>query len=91
MVAGDVLQSDSLSEALKGVHTAYYLVHSMGAANDFEDEDRTAARNFAEAARQNGVAVLSTWAALAKRIGSCPSIFEAATRLARFFANPWRK
>lgn len=55
IVAGDVLQPDTLTAALCGVTTAYYLVHSMGAGKDFEDEDRIAARNFAAAARQNGV------------------------------------
>ena len=55
VVAGDVLQSETLQAALHGVETAFYLVHSMGTGNDFEDEDRIAARNFAEAAKQNGV------------------------------------
>jgi uncharacterized protein YbjT (DUF2867 family) len=55
VVAGDVLDEGSLKEGLRGVHTAYYLVHSMGARRDFEAEDRRAARNFAEAAREAGV------------------------------------
>ena len=37
---GDVLDRSSLDEALLGVDTAYYLVHSMGTARDFEQEDR---------------------------------------------------
>ena len=41
--------------ALAGVHTAYYLVHSMGSSGKFEEEDRRAARNFAASARQAGV------------------------------------
>jgi uncharacterized protein YbjT (DUF2867 family)/tryptophan-rich sensory protein len=55
VVAGDVLRAESLAPALEGIDTAYYLVHSMGTGNDFEDEDRQAARNFAQAARQCGV------------------------------------
>jgi uncharacterized protein YbjT (DUF2867 family) len=55
VVAGDVLDPGSLHAALAGVHTAYYLVHSMGSAGSFEEEDRRAARNFAEAARDCGV------------------------------------
>ncbi len=55
IVAGDVLQIESLRTALAGIDTAYYLVHSMGTGKDFEDEDRLAARNFAEAARFCGV------------------------------------
>ncbi len=55
LVAGDVLDKSTLIPALQGIHTAYYLVHSMGAAGDFEDEDRKAARNFGAAAYQAGV------------------------------------
>lgn len=55
VVAGDVLQIESLQRALAGIDTAYYLVHSMGTGKDFEDEDRVAARNFAQASRECGV------------------------------------
>ena len=52
---GDLLEPASLPEALAGVDTAFYLVHSMGAGPDFEERDRRAARNFAAAARESGV------------------------------------
>src|SRR6185437_14468727 len=57
VVRGDVLDRRSLEVALRGVHTAYYLVHLMSGAGskDFEREDRQAARNFAGAAREAGV------------------------------------
>ena len=55
VIAGDCFQPSSLSAAMADVHTAYYLVHSMGSAGDFEEEDRQAARNFAAAAREAGV------------------------------------
>ena len=47
VVKGDVLDPASLAGALHGVHTAYYLVHSMSGSKDFEREDRQAAANFA--------------------------------------------
>ena len=56
IVEGDVLDRASLDRALHGVHTACYLVHSMGGSGDFEELDRRAAINFAEAARAAGVA-----------------------------------
>jgi len=56
VVEGDVLDRASLGAALRGVHTACYLVHSMGGGGDFEDLDRRAALNFAEAACEAGVA-----------------------------------
>ncbi|MGE5199571.1 MAG: SDR family oxidoreductase, partial [Rhodospirillaceae bacterium] len=55
VVRGDVLDPASLHDALSGIDTAYYLVHSMGASTDFEGLDRAAARNFGEAARAAGV------------------------------------
>jgi len=55
VVAGDALVADSLTAAMEGIDTAYYLVHSMGSSGSFEDEDRVAARNFAAAARDSGV------------------------------------
>ena len=55
VVEGDVLAPDSLAAAMQGVHTAYYLVHSLGTKQDFERDDRQAAANFASAARTAGV------------------------------------
>jgi uncharacterized protein YbjT (DUF2867 family) len=55
VVRGDVLDAPSLDEALRGVHTAYYLVHLMSESKDFENEDRQAATNFAQAAKKAGV------------------------------------
>jgi uncharacterized protein YbjT (DUF2867 family) len=57
IVAGDVLDAESLDEPLAGVDLAYYLVHSMGRGGDsgFAERDRQGARNFAEAAKRAGV------------------------------------
>jgi uncharacterized protein YbjT (DUF2867 family) len=55
VVEGDVLDPESLEVAFRGVHTACYLVHSMGGAGDFEELDRRAARNVAQAAQAAGV------------------------------------
>ena len=55
IVRGNVLDATSLDEALRGVHTAYYLVHLMSGSKDFEKEDRQAATNFAQAAKKAGV------------------------------------
>jgi len=55
VVAGDVLDAASVRVAMEGVHTAYYLVHSMASAGSFEEEDRVASRVFGDAAREAGV------------------------------------
>ncbi len=55
VVRGDVLDRESLQTALGGVDVAYYLVHSMVSKGSFEEDDRRAARNFAETAKAAGV------------------------------------
>jgi uncharacterized protein YbjT (DUF2867 family) len=55
IVPGDVLNVASLEAAMQGVQTAYYLVHLMSGAKDFEVQDRQAASNFAQAARKAGL------------------------------------
>ena len=55
VVAGDVLNGPSLDLALQGVRIAYYLVHSMGSDDSFEEADRIAAQNFGRAAKAAGV------------------------------------
>jgi uncharacterized protein YbjT (DUF2867 family) len=55
VVQGDVLEAASLDAALEGVHTAYYLVHSMADEGDFAERERRGARNFAASARRAGV------------------------------------
>jgi len=55
VVTGDVLDFGSLKAAVCGVSVAYYLVHSMGSAGSFVENDRQAARNFGAAAKAAGV------------------------------------
>ncbi len=52
---GDLLEAGSFDSALEGTDAAYYLVHSMQAGEDFEQRDRRAAGNFADAAGEAGV------------------------------------
>ncbi|MGE5073917.1 MAG: DUF2867 domain-containing protein [Anaerolineae bacterium] len=51
----DVHLSGSLDAALAGVHTAYYLVHSMASGRGYTRVELEAARLFAEAAERAGV------------------------------------
>ncbi len=52
---GDTFDLKALSQALQGVDTAYYLIHSMRAGKDYEDRDRRSAENFRDACIQAGV------------------------------------
>lgn len=55
IVEGDTFQQEALDKAMKGIDTAYYLIHSMGAEKDFKDLDRKSAENFRDAAIRAGV------------------------------------
>jgi uncharacterized protein YbjT (DUF2867 family) len=60
IVRGDLIEKESIQEALKGIHSAFYLVHSMGGKSivrnmEFIEKDRKAARNFIMTADQEGV------------------------------------
>ena len=53
---GDLLEPDTLGEALEGIDRAFYLVHSMeDHGGDFRERDRRAAANFAVAAAAAGL------------------------------------
>jgi len=49
------LDHRSLAPSMAGVHTAYYLIHSMGSPGQFDQEDRQAAQNFADLACELGI------------------------------------
>ncbi len=55
VAVGNALDIESLNEALTGIETAYYLIHSMGDDEDFEQTDRRAAENFAKACSEQNV------------------------------------
>lgn len=56
IVRGEALDKASLGRALSGVDTAYYLIHSLLLGpEEFESADILAAKNFREAAAEQGV------------------------------------
>ncbi len=55
IVTCDVLKTDSLQPAFEGVHTAYYLIHSMDEGKTHGELDRQTAFRFSEQARLAGV------------------------------------
>jgi uncharacterized protein YbjT (DUF2867 family) len=56
VVQGDAVSGRGLERALKGIDVAYFLIHSMEPSSDgpFNVRDRSAAENFARAARAAG-------------------------------------
>src|SRR5262245_54470499 len=55
IVFGDLLNQESLHSAMRGIDTAYYLVHSMAEGRDLADSQRISASNCGDAARCAGV------------------------------------
>ena len=83
VVAGDLLDRNSLCNSFVDVETAFYFVHSMGNDRDFEEQDRLAAKNFAEAATAAGSSISVVLEIL---ITHFPNTFEAVRRLEMFSA-----
>lgn len=60
IVQGDIMDKEGLEAALKGIHSCYYLVHSMGGKSitkntEFADKDKRAAMNFKRAAESQNL------------------------------------
>lgn len=54
VVQGDTFDTASLDQALEGVDTAYYLIHSLGSEN-YREMDKQSAQNFLDAAIRQSV------------------------------------
>ena len=57
---GDLMKKKDLKEALRGIHSAYYLVHSMGGKSitkntEFAEKDKKSAENFVSVAGDAGL------------------------------------
>jgi uncharacterized protein YbjT (DUF2867 family) len=52
IVEGNASNAEDLDRALEGIHTAYYLLHSINVATDFGDIESAMAKGFAEAAER---------------------------------------
>lgn len=60
VVKGDLVRGEGLIEAVRGIHTTYYLVHSMGGNSMFKNTefarmDKDAAKNFITSADEAGI------------------------------------
>ncbi|MFZ9878582.1 MAG: SDR family oxidoreductase [Candidatus Nanopelagicaceae bacterium] len=55
VAVGNATNFDEMRSALDGVHTAFYLLHSIGVGAHFDELEAEMARNFAKAAEASGV------------------------------------
>lgn len=55
VVSGDVMLPSTLTAAMEGVHTAYYLIHNMSSGRGYTEKELDGARNFTAAAEAAGL------------------------------------
>jgi uncharacterized protein YbjT (DUF2867 family) len=55
IIEGDTFDREHLAKALENIDVAFYLIHSMGADQDFKSLDRVSAENFRDACVEAGV------------------------------------
>ena len=78
MVVADALEADEVVRALEGIHTVFYLIHSMlYGLEQFKDADIQAAANFRRGAEQQRV----------KRIIYLGGLGDARTELSKHLAS----
>jgi uncharacterized protein YbjT (DUF2867 family) len=86
MVVADALEPQALGQALKGVHTAYYLIHSMLRGRQcFEEADIEAAHHFRRAAEENGVKRIIYLGSLGDRHSKLSSHLSSRMKVAEEF------
>jgi uncharacterized protein YbjT (DUF2867 family) len=83
IVAGDILDPESLTRAMAGCDAAYYLVHSMGAEGPFADLDRQGARHFAKAASWSGLKKIIYLGGLGDEVGALSAHLRSRQEVGR--------
>jgi uncharacterized protein YbjT (DUF2867 family) len=87
VVAGDVLDRDTLPAAMAGVQVAYYLIHSMDAPKAFEAEEHRAARHFGEVAQEAGVQRIIYLGGLGDRRGELSPHLQSRQEVGRILRS----
>jgi uncharacterized protein YbjT (DUF2867 family) len=84
----DVLRPSTVGEALRGVDTAYYLVHSMEpGAGSFAERDRRGAATFARAAREAGASRIIYLGGLGREDQSLSEHLDSRHEIGRVLAG----
>jgi uncharacterized protein YbjT (DUF2867 family) len=91
-VRGDLLTGEGISEALLGIRSAYYLVHSMGGRSIFQnkeyaDKDRKAAETFITAADMSGLGRVIYLGALGEKGGDLSEHLQSRADIAHILSS----
>ena len=88
IVVADALEPSDLKSALQGVHTAYYLIHSLLLGpEEFSAADIQAAVNFREAAGQAGIKRVIYLGGLGDTLGPLSEHLKSRIRIAEELAQ----
>lgn len=86
-VHADATDEDSVRDALDGVDTAFYLVHTLGGGAHYAERDRDAARIFAAAARAKGVRRIVYLGGLGQETGELSEHLASRQEVGRLLAE----
>jgi uncharacterized protein YbjT (DUF2867 family) len=89
---GDLITGEGLEAALEGVHSAYYLVHSMGGKSvfrnvEYAERDKRAAGNFIRAADSAGLKRVIYLGALGERGGGISEHLSSRAEVAEILSS----
>jgi len=92
IIEGDILKNENLREALRGINSAFYLVHSMGGKNisetiNFAEKDKLAAKNFVSAADTEGLKRVIYLGGLGETGPNLSEHLKSRTEVARLLAT----
>lgn len=87
VVRGDLDDADSLAEACRDVDVVYYLAHSMGGPDGFEETEQRCAHNVAAAAHEAGVGRIVYLGGLHPDSGDLSPHLRSRTRVGEILLN----
>ena len=87
VVAADALDPVAVAASLEGVHTAFYLVHTLGSGSDYAERDRAAAAIFAQAARDASVKRIVFLGGLGQDVGALSEHLASRHEVGRVLAS----
>ena len=87
VIAADALDAVAVASSLEGVHTAFYLVHTLGSGPDYAERDRAAAAVFAQAARDASVKRIIFLGGLGQDVGALSEHLASRHEVGRVLAS----
>ncbi len=92
VVSGDLVKGNGLRDALHGIHSAYYLVHSLGGKSlfknaEFAKMDKRAAKNFITAADAEGLKRVLYLGGLGERGTNLSEHLKSRTEVAEILSS----